>query len=777
MGSLAALLFYTLPLTAWLSQTAYIDLFATLFVLATALVLVRAGAPKTWRSIGLVATFVLLGFGVKASFGSMGIGLVLGTMLLLAWRFWRRPWAVLAAILTLIIGAAAGLLLATSTLNAFPGYAAGLRILGRVWGASADTFSTFATYGKGHSLGALLRAPVNVTYCTCSFGEYQRGFTGYYLLAFLPPVVFARPNRRVVLVSVVGLAVVVVWFLLAQYLRYAMPFFAVLTPVAAYSFVAASGGFRSRRTGAALQAVLALVTSFGMIAYLHTILIYPGVLPFRVALGLQSKTAYLRDHVTAFTAMQLLNADAGAVRAFAPYEYPRLYSQVRISSPLSTGTAVTWSNTEETALKNLDAGGYTHIIVDRGLMMPYWDEMTAINETFLRRNAVLVGGDHNRYLYRLVPPAERGRDQNWAEGPELLSNPGFEEARNGAPLGWTATGSPIYDASVKQSHTGSSAVRSTMSNTLSTTIQVEPNVQYLLSHTSKSADGAYDLARLQINWLDASGAFISAAVDVVPTSPTGYNLFSMPATAPGTARSAIVYVQAQQGTVWFDDFSLKAVQPDRRAVDDKNLLADPNFAGLAAGTSTAWQPYGKQGRDGAGVETNPDGSSRVYARLDSGFMQLAPVTPRQSYRLAYNAWSVSAAQARLQINWIDASKQFITAATQVKAVGAYPAQYTAWMTAPPSAAYAVVYVSVQSGGPVWFSDYALNAEKSAAPPHNARSLGVSRAGDGAEGDRVAFRCRSPGYSSDARIVSFGDGGAPALLRRQLEHTAVAEPSG
>ncbi len=298
----------------------------------------------------------------------------------------------------------------------------------------------------------------------------------------------------------------------------------------------------------------------GLLAYLDTILRYPGELPYRVVLGCQSKDSYLREHVGGFTALRLLDAEPGATRAVVPNEVARLYTRVRIDRSINLqyiGYHVPAD--EQVLLQHLDQRGFSHILVERDRLPPEWEELTIINEEFLRRNAVLIGGDRNAYLYRIVPPAERGRDQGWARGRELLANGGFENARNGLPQGWTMSGRPAYDTGGKDGWNSRSAIRVGPRDSFSSRTAVVPNRQYLLSHATRGADG-YGLARLQINWGDAAGRTVGVSIEVVPASPRGYRLNSMLATAPPGAVLAVVFAQAQQGQVWYDDVSLRSVE-------------------------------------------------------------------------------------------------------------------------------------------------------------------------------------------------------------------------
>lgn len=213
-----------------------------------------------------------------------------------------------------------------------------------------------------------------------------------------------------------------------------------------------------------------------------------------------------------------------------------------------------------------DWNGYSHIIIDRNALYPGWDASTYLDEEALRRNTVLVGGDHNAYLYRIVPPDQRGHDQSWARGPELLPNPGFEAIADGVPHDWNATGPRLKNTTGAGYQTPANAVLLRDGSSLTTTVRVVPGVQYLLTHATKSTRD-YGLARLQINWRTESGEPDGVSIDVVPTSPNGYHRFSMLATAPPDARFATVTLQTHLGQALFDDVSLKSVEAQPRKSD------------------------------------------------------------------------------------------------------------------------------------------------------------------------------------------------------------------
>jgi hypothetical protein len=382
------------------------------------------------------------------------------------------------------------------------------------------------------------------------------GFAGYAWTLALPLLLLTRPGRRRWPLLVGTVVAILAWALIAQYLRYAAPIAALLAALCGAAYALASRRCR-RPVAIGMRVVFTALGALWLLGFLNTTLFYPGDLPYGVVFGRQSREAYLDEHVVAYAPLQLLNREQGATRAITAYEYPQLYSRV----PLYSAT-YTHGETDEAALLHLlDAGGYSHVVIARDYMDPNWDRYLVTDEEFLRRNAVLVGGGHNGYLYRLVPPEQRGHDQGWARGPELLPNGGLEQANGDRPAGWAPFGHPVYDRTGARAKTGMAAFRSTPQDWYTATVPVQPQAQYLLSHATR-AEGEYGFARLQVNWLDGADQIVGVSIEVVPTSPLRYSQFSMLATAPPGASKARIYLVAQQGIAWFDDASFRAVQPE-----------------------------------------------------------------------------------------------------------------------------------------------------------------------------------------------------------------------
>ncbi len=625
----ALLAFYTFPMTVWLSQTAYSDLFVTLFGVTAAVLLVLHARPGLWAIVGALGC-IGAGLAVKTSFGPVAAGLLVILALVLLWRVRILGPLTLALTVVALLLAALSFSARLGAVGGIPGLLGAVQFLARAQGITAVLRIEFDHFGSGHTLAALVRSPFDLVLHTARYGQNQDGFAGYLVLALVPLVALTRTRSRVIIMLVGMVGAYLLWFSTTQYLRYALPIVAILCAVGGAGYAAALRPSSSRLVSVAMTALLPLLAAFGLIGYLHTILIYPGDFPYRVVLGQQSKSAYLEANVNAYAAQRLLDAEPDATGAITAFEYPRLYTRVRLFRAFNLqyiGYQV--SPDERELLQRLDQGGFSHIIVDRGLLPSEWEDLTVTDEEFLRRNTILVGGDHNAYLYRILPPDRRGKGQPWATGSELLPDGGFEETDGAWPRGWSPVGRPTYDISGQAGHSGRGAVLATPQDALFTTVAVTPGTRYLLSHFTRGA-GGYGLTRLQINWRDAAGGGAGVSIEVVPTSPQRYHLFSMLVTAPPNAVAATVYVQAQQGDAWFDDLSLRAVAGEVGQIADRSgplaMGTRPDRSGtvvaLVLPRVAEWQG-GFALAHAQHTASHRDHSSRTIDHRHSGFFTVA----------------------------------------------------------------------------------------------------------------------------------------------------------
>ncbi|HET8629344.1 MAG TPA: hypothetical protein VFL91_18140, partial [Thermomicrobiales bacterium] len=501
----------------------------------------------------------------------VGLAVLLGLLAL------RRGGPLAVARLVALLAAAALLTVAAPLARSalltgqVPGLALATASLTRGAGADPAIMGDLVRFGIGRSPADLARLPFALTFHTDAFewpptpwGPFGR-LIGYLFFGLGPLLLVARPRPRA-LALCAGIAVAtLLWFYTAQYLRYGLPILAMFLPVAGLAYVSVQQGIKGAAPRAALGVLVVVLAAAG------------GALQLRVptyerdyVLGRQDRATYLSRYsfcCAGYTALHLVDQQPDVGGVFVVPDPGLLYTRARLSSPQTfVGDGPTSATDAATALARLDAGHVTYIVLGRWYFgrppyfdAPSWDAAPLLTEEFLRRNTVLVGGGDgdNTYVYSLLPPDQRGKEQSWAQGHELLPNGELAAGPVGVPAGWVATGQPRYDAATH-------AVLATTNDYLSTTVPVTPNVQYLLSHVTRSAGGEA-WARLRVTWRDRAGRVVGDTIEAAPASPRGDHTFSMLATAPAGAATATVYAQADSGEVWFADFSFRTVQPDGAA--------------------------------------------------------------------------------------------------------------------------------------------------------------------------------------------------------------------
>jgi hypothetical protein len=560
-GSRAALpavtVLATFPQMLWLCETASADVFAVLYALACLLVLVGPGS-RSWRARLVAALCLLLGAGVKASFAIVAVGFVIVAVPQTLGALGRARARMVAGAGLLVIVAVLGAAILNLALASR--LLAPLGIGGSSWATLDAQVAVLGRFGAGRSLSAFLTAPFDITFHAGRYGEIGDGAAGYLLLALVPLAPLARPGRLAWQPLLIAAAAYPAWFLTTQYLRYAMPVAALLAAVSgvAGSWAATLDVGRRARSLVGGGVVLLAVLSVG--GYVGVLLAYPGELPWRVALGLEDRTAYIARSRSDFATIQRLWSEPGLTRVASNRPgLAHLYAPTIVNPLLSPGQPGQESalKDETTLMGVLTFERYSHLIVDRSSLPLAWYAWPWFDEAFLQRNTTLVGGAQNVYLYRILPPEARGQANTWVSGPELVANGGLEPDEHGSPAGWIPTGAPSYDNSGLASHAGRGAVRAGPAGSYAAIVPVTPGTTYLLTHFTRAAS-VPGMARLQINWADASGGLAGVSLDLVPATTLGYHRWSMPATAPSTATTAVILLAGHDVDIWFDDVSLRA---------------------------------------------------------------------------------------------------------------------------------------------------------------------------------------------------------------------------
>ena len=186
--------------------------------------------------------------------------------------------------------------------------------------------------------------------------------------------------------------------------------------------------------------------------------------------------------------------------------------------------------------------------------------------------------------------------------------------------------------------------------------------------------------RLQVNWLDASGQFISTMIKVVDVNIDAYDHRAMLA-APPSAVEGVVYANLHDGET-------------RPVVLESISLRKPMMIGLGSGSDWGnWQ--------WTGTPRFVEGEGVVLGSA-SGLIGTQVVDARtlNSRVLVYRARTLQprrSAKLRLQVNWADARDAYLGTQIQLSDVDAASANHPLLMVAPAGAAKGVVYANLHDG--------------------------------------------------------------------------------
>jgi hypothetical protein len=570
---LAATLFYTAPVVGFLATTAYVDLGWTLFTFLGVYAVSRwlVTQDRRWITVaGLMCAFAL-----SSKTAAIFVVVPLGLAILLAGlgvqKRGLKKTVALAIKFALLIGSVGGLWYVLTYLwtgnPVFPFLNAIFK--SPHWAPVNETMN-LSSFGTGRDVVSLARLPWDMSFQTSAFDEAAVGGIGVSLLiALCLPLAVTRAVRKEVLfVALVALFCSGEWLLSFEYMRYYVPYLPLVCVLAAYvvdrvydSRLLPPEAKGRSVTGLVVDGVLLA----GFAATLPSFLAgfwFHEVLPYKVALGLESRGEYLSRELRSYDSYQFLNRtyDARDIKVLEVGGYEPLYADGEVHPGVQPCCLPVFELTsDDEVLEWLRQGGFSHLVVNYQYVHGDWAEITYfMSRSFLERHAQVEYAAHNVSIYRLLSDTEIERRALYLSVvDELLQNPSFEDGQGDFPSFWSGHGSPEFDQSGVYSHSGQGAVQVSEQGHLTQAVPVRENEVYVLSEYVKAGSGG-QAARLQVNWLDADGSFLATDIGVVPAT-SEWREHYMPVMAPPGAEVALIHVTSHdQGEGWFDDLSFKS---------------------------------------------------------------------------------------------------------------------------------------------------------------------------------------------------------------------------
>jgi len=544
-GWWAAALLAGSPVILLLSSVAYIDMGLTLFLTVAALTFLRwfEEGERHW----LLLSAAFFGFAASAKHNALPLFALIGVVIL--WKaLMRRQFGhvVLFGLLGLAVMAPSYVRAAYYTGNPFYPLLPG--IFGYSYLSPADMKHLFDDLNltRREGLRAVFEVPWFMTFKPHLVRAEAPLSPGY--LAALPfLLVGAWKDRWVRALLLVFGVQAVVWFTSSQLIRHLVPGLPLLSLAVGGALHRVLPLFEGRgprllRTGAV--AVLALVLLLPARNFARHQLPQEGV-----PVTAEQREQFLLRALPSYASYKLLNERKG--RQYSVYALfdenmayfaqgnfmgdhfgPVRYTQVR--EAMATG---------ESLYKTLRRLGADHFLINRARCPDALPQ-----DAFFQSHFTLLHAQADHLLYALTDTPQPLKVSS-----NLIRNPGFDDLYQGRPRGWGQTGTPEViiepDGQTRVKGLGDT-------NVFHQEVPVTGGHLYFLGFRARSASSEAQQARLQVNWMDASGQFLPASAQII-TVDTEWKSYEMPLVAPPEAhRGSIPATPHGDGQVLFDDFRL-----------------------------------------------------------------------------------------------------------------------------------------------------------------------------------------------------------------------------
>ena len=518
----AVLIFLSTPLTFTEGSTLFIESVWASFVVAGTLLILRSSTISGKPRFDLPTAGLLLGCALAAKAVTFMVLPIL--LLLLVWRY--RSWYKTAGLPFLVLGLS--LFLAIGVIP----YATAWRLTGNpvfpflnhifhstYYPSTKDAF-TAAFFNQGMRWNVLYQ----VLFQPDKYLEASAGVSGFqWLLMFFPASIYliASGCRRAIALIFVGVMSIALTFQATSYLRYVFPAWVMLTAVIG---VALESEFSKYAIAKYLVYIVAAVSIGLNLMFLNAGAFYRGF-ELKSVINGESRNLYLERSLPIRRAVELvnvLNTSQAPVAVFA--------------SPLTAGLSgdalySTWYNvgfveeiralkTERDMVNVLLRRGINLIILDSSWNGGGYVDGGVEKQAFVEKISEKIA-EYGSISVRKINTIYRYKS-------ELLNNPDFTSIK-----GWSLEPKAKFDpdTGIIQASVSSPAVQEVI---------IFPGGRYLNTVVARCAKET-TLGRVQINWLDAKGVFISTDIKTFECSPV-WSEHIMEVTAPLNSVNAVVYV-------------------------------------------------------------------------------------------------------------------------------------------------------------------------------------------------------------------------------------------
>lgn len=541
----AALLFLSTPLTIWLTSTAYVDNPVAMFLTASMIPMLRS-RPGLGHMVvaGLLAGFAV---GTKPN-AAYAVGAIAFCFAVLEWR---RPLRMAGRLAAYSIAAAVSAIPAYALVFSFTGnpvYPLYSNLFPGGRPSQVESGMNFFLFGVGETPLALLSIPLRSVWDARFFGEALLPGALGATMALLPLAVAIAPRLRKRHLFILGSVLLysVAWAFTAQYGRYYVP----VLGLAAACVIGACRRIAGLSRPAAV--LIFVVSGMQVVAVPPLFWAIRERIPVKVALGVETREAFLLRAMPQVAAVQHVNQviRRGASVLGIGVDSLRFYLKAPLLSLIETvdvGRVLAKFEGED---------------LEREFMRRRWHFVIRDNRS---PHAGIIGDawleEHARPDYTVgeILVYEIGAGLSAETGRNLLANASFESIDDsGSPTDWMPAATA--EAGDQFGRNGTVGVRVTADSGLTQTVAACGGCRYaLVQHIRSPREG--EPARLQINWLDASGQLLRVDLEVV-LAREEWSRHQLRAPAPAHAVQATIHASVHgTGPVFFDDMWFGREEP------------------------------------------------------------------------------------------------------------------------------------------------------------------------------------------------------------------------
>lgn len=518
-GKWAILIYLSTPLTYTESSSLFIESVWAAYVVAGVFWLLRLGSERVDSGSILKVGGMLLGFASAAKAVTLGNLPVLVLLIICRWRAWFCKKTAVAAIVgsLMFLGFGAIPYITSWKISHNPIFPFFNAIFKSPYFPPVNFDNTLFNSGVTWDL------PYKLVFESGKYLEATNGASGFqWLLLLLPALIFlsAHKNFRAILLFFVSISLVAITFYSQSYLRYVFPSFVLLTAMigVALSGVEAGGWILK-----GFSFVAALTVGINLLFITSGSWNYRDF-PIRILASESARSDYIESRIPLRRAIEFSNF-------VNPYHEPvAMLSQGYGVGLNADALYANWHNhrfNDAISAAN-NVSSLFNVLSDYGVKIVLLDSLWSTKD----KRSIIEELTNKIAAFGTV--SVRSIRPEFSFSKELLKNPDLNSQE-----GWMLAPGAIYDPVLK------TMIVSVTSNA-SQAVSVQGEKHYLNKVSARCTDQSSQ-GRVQVNWLDFQGQFITA--NIIPFDCESFwSEHSMEVVSPSNATIAIVYITGHTST-------------------------------------------------------------------------------------------------------------------------------------------------------------------------------------------------------------------------------------